>query len=64
MTMAEKAKASRKKAAPPRAEIDRAEVDRLLAGEHANPHSILGAHPVKGGVVVRAMVPDVHAIRE
>ncbi|MEJ7810926.1 MAG: 1,4-alpha-glucan branching protein GlgB [Gemmatimonadaceae bacterium] len=35
---------------------------RLLAGEHADPHSILGAHPTtvgdEVGVVVRAFHPD------
>jgi 1,4-alpha-glucan branching enzyme len=42
--------------------VDAGEVDRLLRGDHANPHSILGAHPVtnKGtsGVVIRAMIPN------
>jgi len=42
--------------------VDAAEVERLLAGDHADPHHILGAHPatVKGvqGVIVRAMHPD------
>jgi 1,4-alpha-glucan branching enzyme len=36
--------------------------DRLLAGEHHDPHSVLGAHPATGpggdGVVVRAYHPD------
>jgi len=30
----------------------------LLRGEHADPHRILGAHPVDGGVVIRALHPD------
>jgi 1,4-alpha-glucan branching enzyme len=38
------------------------EIERLLAGEHTDPHRILGAHPVdeggRAGVVVRAMHPD------
>src|SRR4029077_5551992 len=37
-----------------------AEVDRLIAGEHADPHRVLGAHPQagdSGGVVVRAFHP-------
>jgi 1,4-alpha-glucan branching enzyme len=42
--------------------VDLAEVDRLLAGDHADPHRILGAHPatVNGaaGVIIRAMHPD------
>jgi len=31
---------------------------RLVAGAHASPHDILGAHPVPGGVVVRALHPE------
>jgi 1,4-alpha-glucan branching enzyme len=45
---------------PPPADGDA--VRRLLAGDHADPHSILGAHPaaVQGtaGVAVRVMHPD------
>ena len=32
-------------------------VARLVAGEHHDPHSILGAHPERGGVIVRAFSP-------
>ncbi len=35
----------------------RAEIDRLVAGEHHDPHSILGAHPGPDGVVIRALRP-------
>ena len=39
-----------------------AEVDRLLAGEHSNPHAILGAHPIsllgESGVMIRALIPS------
>ena len=42
--------------------IPRADLDRLLAGEHSNPHSILGAHPAdvagEPGVVIRALIPN------
>ncbi|MFD8609826.1 1,4-alpha-glucan branching enzyme [Streptomyces sp. NPDC059631] len=31
--------------------------ERLLAGTHHDPHSVLGAHPVPGGVAVRALRP-------
>jgi 1,4-alpha-glucan branching enzyme len=31
---------------------------RLLSGRHPNPHAVLGAHPVEGGTVVRALHPD------
>ncbi|NIR46774.1 MAG: 1,4-alpha-glucan branching protein GlgB [Gemmatimonadetes bacterium] len=35
--------------------------DRLLDGEHHDPHRLLGAQPVKGGVVIRAFHPDATA---
>ena len=38
--------------------IDAAEIGRLLAGDHDDPHRILGAHPAAAGVIVRAMHPD------
>jgi len=42
-------------------DVTRAELARLLAGEHANPHDVLGAHrtTIDGvdGAVVRALVP-------
>ncbi|EFF93152.1 1,4-alpha-glucan branching enzyme [Streptomyces sp. e14] len=31
--------------------------ERLLAGTHHDPHAVLGAHPVPGGVAVRAFKP-------
>src|SRR4051794_850485 len=34
-----------------------ADLDRLVRREHADPHSILGAHEHDGGVVVRALRP-------
>ncbi len=30
---------------------------RLLAGAHHDPHALLGAHPVPGGIVFRALRP-------
>ncbi|XTP09178.1 1,4-alpha-glucan branching enzyme [Streptomyces albus subsp. chlorinus] len=41
-------------AAPPLPEQDRS---RLLAGTHHDPHALLGAHPVPGGVAVRTLRP-------
>ncbi|MEW9556078.1 1,4-alpha-glucan branching protein GlgB [Nonomuraea sp. NPDC050783] len=35
----------------------RNELDRLAGGAHHDPHSVLGAHPVEGGVVFRALRP-------
>ena len=41
--------------------VSRAELARLMAGEHATPHGILGAHRAnvggEDGIVVRALVP-------
>jgi 1,4-alpha-glucan branching enzyme len=34
-----------------------AEIERIVAGQHHDPHSILGAHPGPGGVTVRALRP-------
>ncbi|MET7855578.1 hypothetical protein ABZT48_47465, partial [Streptomyces avermitilis] len=31
--------------------------DRLLSGTHHDPHSVLGAHPVPGGVAFRVLRP-------
>src|SRR3954469_7937258 len=33
------------------------ELDQLVDGRHADPHSLLGAHPQNGGVVVRTFRP-------
>jgi 1,4-alpha-glucan branching enzyme len=33
------------------------EIDRIVAGVHHNPHSVLGAHPGPGGIIVRALRP-------
>jgi 1,4-alpha-glucan branching enzyme len=39
------------------------EVERLVAGEHPDPHSVLGAHVGVGGVVVRALRPAAVSVR-
>src|ERR1700704_5631687 len=34
------------------------EIERLVAGQHHDPHSVLGAHPAPGeGVTIRALRP-------
>ncbi|MGC9221687.1 MAG: 1,4-alpha-glucan branching protein GlgB [Solirubrobacteraceae bacterium] len=41
-------------------------VAAIARREHADPHAVLGAHPVQGGVLVRALRPgatEVHVIR-
>ncbi|MDF3297787.1 1,4-alpha-glucan branching enzyme [Streptomyces sp. K1PA1] len=37
--------------------VDAADRERLLAGTHHSPHSVLGAHPVPGGVAFRVFRP-------
>jgi 1,4-alpha-glucan branching enzyme len=37
---------------------DPAELAQLAAGTHADPHHLLGAHPLDGGVVIRALHPE------
>jgi 1,4-alpha-glucan branching enzyme len=38
------------------------EIDRLVAGQHHDPHSILGAHATTHGVVIRALRPLATAV--
>ena len=35
---------------------------RLLEGTHHDPHAVLGAHPVPGGVAVRVLRPYARAV--
>ena len=37
-------------------------LDRIVGREHPDPHSVLGAHQVNGGIVVRAFRPDAERI--
>jgi 1,4-alpha-glucan branching enzyme len=39
------------------------DIERLIRREHPDPHSVLGAHPHEGGVVVRALRPAAAAVR-
>ncbi|WP_326754834.1 1,4-alpha-glucan branching enzyme [Streptomyces hirsutus] len=54
--------------APPEAELavspalGPADRERLLDGTHHDPHAVLGAHPVPGGVVFRAFKPYALAV--
>ncbi|MFG2590171.1 1,4-alpha-glucan branching enzyme [Streptomyces sp. NPDC048438] len=41
----------------PATTLDDADRGRLLAGEHHDPHGLLGAHPTSGGVLFRALRP-------
>jgi 1,4-alpha-glucan branching enzyme len=38
------------------------DLDTLVGGAHSDPHSILGAHPQNGGVVVRTFRPDAERV--
>jgi 1,4-alpha-glucan branching enzyme len=38
------------------------DIERLVAGEHPDPHAVLGAHPQGDHVVVRAWRPDARAV--
>ncbi len=48
---------SRAQARSPAA-ADLTELAQIAGGKHPEPHRLLGSHPVKGGVVVRAYHPD------
>ena len=39
-----------------------ADVERLLAGEHSDPHALLGAHPHRNGVLVRTFRPGAESV--
>ena len=41
----------------PAGELSLGEIERLVAGQHHDPHSVLGAHPVSKGVTIRALRP-------
>ena len=47
---------------PPSAAPSADDLARLLAGTHHDPHSVLGAHPLEGGTVIRALRPDAEAV--
>jgi 1,4-alpha-glucan branching enzyme len=38
-------------------------LEQILARDHADPHSFLGAHPQNGGVVVRVYRPGAEKLR-
>jgi 1,4-alpha-glucan branching enzyme len=44
-------------ASAPAEELSLGEIERLVAGQHHDPHSVLGAHPVRKGVTIRALRP-------
>ena len=38
------------------------ELEALVRREHSNPHSVLGAHPQNGGVVIRVLRPAANSV--
>lgn len=44
------------------APLDPTDRDRLLSGAHHDPHALLGAHPVPGGIAFRALRPYARAV--
>src|SRR5690242_3707019 len=42
--------------------LDAADRERLLHGTHHDPHSVLGVHPVRGGVAFRAFRPYARSV--
>jgi 1,4-alpha-glucan branching enzyme len=62
-TSYEQQESASSKAARRFSEIPREELERLLSLRHHDPHSILGGHPVAGGVVVRAYRPGADRVR-
>ncbi|MFI7290212.1 1,4-alpha-glucan branching enzyme [Streptomyces anulatus] len=74
-TTAKRARPRRADAGPPRPRqagdgqgarpaqaLDGADRGRLLAGDHHAPHDVLGAHPIPGGVLVRALRPFARSV--
>ncbi|MBV9206223.1 MAG: 1,4-alpha-glucan branching protein GlgB [Actinobacteria bacterium] len=43
-------------------EVSLGELERVAAGQHYDPHSVLGAHPGRDGVVVRALRPRAESV--
>ncbi|MGW2702693.1 1,4-alpha-glucan branching enzyme [Streptomyces sp. NPDC001340] len=44
------------------APLDQGDRDRLLGGAHHDPHALLGAHPVPGGTLFRALRPNARKV--
>ncbi len=42
---------------PNPADLSLGEIERIAAGQHYDPHSVLGAHPGPDGVIIRALRP-------
>jgi 1,4-alpha-glucan branching enzyme len=42
--------------------VANSELESIVRREHVNPHSVLGAHPQNGGVVIRALRPGASSV--
>ena len=42
--------------------LSKAEIERVVARDHPDPHHVLGAHPARSGVRIRAFRPDAEAV--
>jgi 1,4-alpha-glucan branching enzyme len=42
--------------------VSHSEIDQIVAGAHHDPHSVLGAHPVSGGMIIRALRPVAESV--
>src|ERR1700755_3487919 len=42
---------------PDQADLSLGEIERIVAGQHYDPHSVLGAHPGPDGMIIRALRP-------
>src|ERR1700747_585548 len=47
---------------PKSADVSLGEIERIVAGQHHDPHSVLGAHPGPDGVIIRALRPLAPAV--
>src|SRR5690348_15907250 len=57
MTQPDPSPADPSPADPSMADPSPGEIERIAAGQHHDPHSVLGAHPGPDGVVIRALRP-------
>src|SRR5579859_7951382 len=42
--------------------LDEATIEALAGARHPNPFSVLGPHPVPGGRIIRAFLPDAKSV--
>src|SRR5260370_28377651 len=62
MTQPDPNSADPNRAGPSLADLSLGEIERIVAGQHFDPHSVLGAHPGPDGVVIRALRPQATSV--